>query len=485
MTQTNDLGQSVGDPVPDWTPRPLPPRANIDGTYVRLEPQTVSAHLDDLWEAFSAEPKGADWTHRFIGPFATREELRAWMVAAEHDTAQMFFAYVDKTSGKAVGNGAFMSMAPGAGAIEVGSIMFSRALQRTRAATEAIFLHMQWAFDAGYRRFEWTCDPLNTASMGAAERFGFSYEAWFRQAYVSKGRNRDKAVFSILDNEWPAVRDAFQTWLTEDNFAPDGTQSQSLRALTAPLVKARTTPADRGLRNHLDQPVDHEVPDWTAPPHPTRQSMLGQYCRLEPLVLEHAPALFAAHRHDAEGRNWTYLPEEPFTAEAAFAAWVAKAAISPDPLHYTVITRAGPVGTASLMRTAPAAGSIEVGYITFSPLLQRTQASTEAMYLMMKWAFDAGYRRYEWKCNALNMPSRRAAQRLGFSYEGVFRQALVTKGQNRDSAWFGVIDSEWPALHAAFETWLDPANFDENAQQKQSLATLTRPILVAEDPALS
>lgn len=479
MTHTNALGQPIGAPVPGWTACPRPPRAVLEGRYVRLEPQTATAHLEDLWTAFSAEPTGADWTHRFIGPFDSRESLRDWMLAAEHDPAQMFFAYVDKATGKALGNGAFMSMDPGAGVIEAGSIMFSRALQRTRGATEAMFLHLQWAFEAGYRRFEWTCDPLNAASMGAAERFGFHYEALFRQAYVCKGRNRDKAIFSILDTEWPAVRQAFASWLSDDNFDVDGRQKVSLRALTGPLGGARGTPVDRGLRNTLGQPVDNEVPDWTPPLRPTRETLRGQYCRLEPLVLEHAPALHAAHQADREGANWTYLPAEPYPTEAAYAAWVRDAAISPDPLHYTIVTEKGPVGTASLMRIAPAAGSIEVGYITYSPLLQRTRASTEAMYLMMKWSFDAGYRRYEWKCNALNIPSRRAAQRLGFSFEGVFRQAAIVKGANRDTAWYGAIDSEWPSIKAAMETWLDPRNFDANGQQIESLSDLTRPILIA------
>jgi RimJ/RimL family protein N-acetyltransferase len=130
------------------------------------------------------------------------------------------------------------------------------------------------------------------------------------------------------------------------------------------------------------------------------------------------------------------------------------------------------------MRITPGSGSIEVGHINFSPLLQRTPGATEAMYLMMKWAFEAGYRRYEWKCDALNAPSRRAALRLGLSYEGVFRQATTYRGRNRDTAWYAAIDSEWPALSAAFETWLDPANFDPDGGQRRSLSALTRPILV-------
>ena len=138
-----------------------------------------------------------------------------------------------------------------------------------------------------------------------------------------------------------------------------------------------------------------------------------------------------------------------------------------------------PVGVASYLRIDPGAGSIEVGHIHYSPLLQRTVAATEAMYLMMKRAFELGYRRYEWKCNALNAPSRAAAMRLGFSYEGIFRQARVDKGRNRDTAWYAMIDKEWPALDAAFRRWLDPSNFDERGRQRVALGTLTAPILVS------
>ncbi|MEM9061551.1 MAG: GNAT family protein [Pseudomonadota bacterium] len=480
MTHMTPLGDPIGAPVEDWTPCPRPPRDVMEGRLVRLEPISAARHTDDLFEAFSADTEGANWTHRMNGPFATRGSLHAWLSEIEGMEDMVYFAYVDRVSGKALGNGAYMSIAPGAGSIEVGSIMFALAMQRTALATEAMYLKMAWAFDAGYRRYEWTCDPLNAASMGAAERFGFSFEALFRQAYVTKGRNRDKAIFSIIDKDWPAVRSAFETWLDASNFDANSKQKQALRELTAPSVGARTTPLDRGLRNALGQPVDVEVPNWSPRAVPGDIALEGQYCRLERLSIEHATALHAAHLQDTDGRNWTYLPDGPFEDQDSYTAWVETAAKSPDPLHFTIITDHGPVGTASLMRIAPEAGSIEVGYITFSPLLQRTRAATEAMFLMMKWSFEAGYRRYEWKCNALNAPSRRAAMRFGFSYEGVFRQALVTKGGNRDTAWYGCIDSEWPALKQAFETWLAPANFDADGRQITSLRDLTRPILVAE-----
>lgn len=231
--------------------------------------------------------------------------------------------------------------------------------------------------------------------------------------------------------------------------------------------------------NSLGQPVGAAVEDWTPPPAPTRMSMQGRYCRVEPLTLDHAPSLFEALSEDREGRIWTYMPHGPFDTEAAYRAWVWGAAQTPDPLHYAILVDGRPLGTASYLRIAPAAGSIEVGWITYSPALQRTRAATDAMYLMMRWAFETGYRRYEWKCNALNGASRRAALRLGLSYEGVFRQAVVVKGRNRDSAWYAAIDSEWPAIRQAMQTWLDPANFGEDGTQRQSLSALTRPVLVA------
>ena len=190
----------------------------------------------------------------------------------------------------------------------------------------------------------------------------------------------------------------------------------------------------------------------------------------------------------ADGRNWTYLAQDPFERYDDFEAWVARSAESADPQFYAVLSApstdssaasSAAVGVASYLRITPAAGTIEVGHIHFSPRLQHTPAATEAMYLMMRRAFELGYRRYEWKCDALNAPSRRAAQRLGFSYEGEFRQALVTKGRNRDTAWYACIDREWPALSAAFETWLDPDNFDANGRQRQALSALTAPLLVA------
>ncbi|MBZ5560410.1 MAG: GNAT family N-acetyltransferase [Acidobacteriia bacterium] len=233
--------------------------------------------------------------------------------------------------------------------------------------------------------------------------------------------------------------------------------------------------------NAIGQAIGVTVPNWTAPPWPPTDPMAGRFCRLELLNAgQHAADLFAANRLDADNRNWTYLPYGPFDTPAEYTAWVESVANRRDPQFWAIVDLASgkPVGVASYLRINPTDGSIEVGSINYSPLLQRKPAGTEAMYLMMQRAFELGYRRYEWKCNALNAPSRAAAQRLGLSYEGIFRQCLVVKGHNRDTAWYAAIDSEWPALDRAFTQWLDPSNFDQEGRQRVALGRLTSPILV-------
>lgn len=234
-----------------------------------------------------------------------------------------------------------------------------------------------------------------------------------------------------------------------------------------------------------DDRLGTRVEGWVPPPRPAWNRMEGRYVVLERLdPARHAADLHAANRES--DAIWDYMPYGPFADECAYRAWAEDMAGRPDPWFVALIDRATgrAGGVASFLRIEPAAGSIEVGHIALAPRIQRTRAATEAMYLMMAWAFGAGYRRYEWKCNALNLGSRRAAERYGLSFEGIFRQATVVKGRNRDTAWFAAIDREWPALKAAFDSWLDPANFDARGQQRQSLAALTRPILVTSDPAL-
>ena len=208
--------------------------------------------------------------------------------------------------------------------------------------------------------------------------------------------------------------------------------------------------------------------------------MAGRYCSVEPIDPErHARALHEANMRDPTGRAFTYLSAGPFASYDAYLAWITAICLGRDPLFHAIVDSAtgNAVGVASYMRIDAANGAIEVGHINYSPPLQRTRAATEAMYLMMQRVFELGYRRYEWKCDSLNAASRAAAQRLGFSYEGVFRQAVVYKGRNRDTAWYAMIDSEWPALREAYRQWLDPANFDAQGRQRLRLSDLTAPVL--------
>ena len=224
------------------------------------------------------------------------------------------------------------------------------------------------------------------------------------------------------------------------------------------------------------QPLGKALAHWLAPNLPVLAGMQGRYCLLVPLnPIAHAADLFAANLEDAEGKMWTYLPYGPFFSLADYTRWLNQACMGKDPLFYAIVdnTSRKAIGLASYLRIDAANGVIEVGHLAYSPQLQRTTAATEAMYLMMAHAFGLGYRRYEWKCNALNAPSCIAATRLGFKFEGIFRQAAVVKGHNRDTAWYSIIDTEWPALKQAFETWLDPVNADVAGRQLVSLSSLT------------
>jgi RimJ/RimL family protein N-acetyltransferase len=230
--------------------------------------------------------------------------------------------------------------------------------------------------------------------------------------------------------------------------------------------------------NHLGQPIGPALPNWESRPPPPRTAMVGRHVRVEPLDLEkHASDLYAAYAEDRENRMWTYLPFGPYPRLEDYLERVRTAYLGNDPLVHAIIDLPSgkPLGQASYMNIDPSAGCIEVGGIAYAPALRRTRAATEAMYLMMRRVFDElGYRRYAWQCNALNAPSRAAALRLGFTLEGIFRQAGVPKGRNRDTAWFSLLDHEWPARKEAFERWLDPANFDGDGRQRFTLSTLVR-----------
>jgi RimJ/RimL family protein N-acetyltransferase len=213
--------------------------------------------------------------------------------------------------------------------------------------------------------------------------------------------------------------------------------------------------------------------DTTPAQKPGAVVLEGRYGRIEKLdAARDGAALWEA----VKGNNtlWPYMAYGPFADESAFLDWLVERPKLADPYSYAILDRDGrAVGIATLMEIRPSMRVIEVGNIVYTPRLQRTPLGTEAQYLLARYVFETlGYRRYEWKCNALNAPSRRAAERYGFTFEGVFRQHFIVKGRNRDTAWYSILDSEWPARKTAFERWLAPSNFDKDGRQKQSLAAL-------------
>jgi RimJ/RimL family protein N-acetyltransferase len=217
----------------------------------------------------------------------------------------------------------------------------------------------------------------------------------------------------------------------------------------------------------------HTLKDWTARPWPKRQIMEGRLVRLEPLdPARHGDTLYAVSTVADAGDRYRWLGDYPPQDREAFAGWMDKAASGDDPLCFVVVDRSSGriVGRQNLMRIDAANGVAEIGNIYWGPELARTAAATEALYLFASHVFDdLGYRRFEWKCNDRNEPSKRAAIRFGFSYEGTFRQHMVVKGENRDTAWYAMIDRDWPAIAAAMRQWLDPANFDRDGRQKRRL----------------
>lgn len=233
--------------------------------------------------------------------------------------------------------------------------------------------------------------------------------------------------------------------------------------------------------NELGQPIGFAVPDWQPPPFPPHVELKGRHCRIEPLLAaRHARDLWEAQAEDTTGATWTYLFNGPFADFPAFETWMRGLEPSRDPQFYAIVVDGRAVGMASYLRIDPKHGVIEIGHIYYSPRLARTRAATEAMYLFMANAFALGYRRYEWKCDSCNLPSRAAATRYGFTYEGKFRQAIVYKDRNRDTCWFSIIDADWHAgLKDAYLLWLDPANFDERGVQRQRFSALTAPFVHA------
>lgn len=229
--------------------------------------------------------------------------------------------------------------------------------------------------------------------------------------------------------------------------------------------------SDAAIESRL--PLGAEV-DWTPVGQPDRSSLAGRYVLLRPVdaAADAQPLFSASHPPLGDPSIWTYLPDGPYDSVDHLREMLRWAESSEDPLYFTIVplTDRTPAGWASYLRITPQVGVLEIGHIWFAPALQRTRAATEAIYLLARRAFDElGYRRVEWKCNALNAASRRAAERFGFAFEGVFRKHQVVKGRNRDTAWYAMTDDEWPLIRAAYEAWLAPGNFDQAGRQKTVL----------------
>jgi RimJ/RimL family protein N-acetyltransferase len=225
------------------------------------------------------------------------------------------------------------------------------------------------------------------------------------------------------------------------------------------------------------EPIGPPVDPLPSGRSPERRAVAGAEVRLEPVaVAAHASSLYArSHARPEDAALWTYLPYGPFADQGAFERWLAGRAGSEDPLFFALVEHASgrASGMASYLNIVPTMGCIEIGHIWFAPPLQRTRAATEAIYMMCRHLFDdLGYRRLEWKCNALNEASIRAARRFGFTYEGTFRQHMIVKGRNRDTAWYALLDHEWPRVRAGMERWLAPDNFDGDGRQRTSLGSL-------------
>jgi RimJ/RimL family protein N-acetyltransferase len=458
-----ETGQPIGLPV-DPAPAPRPGPVTLQGRYGRIE-KLRPEHAADLWTVFSGHDEA--WTYISTnGPFATFDEFAPFISMRSAADDPYAYAIVD-TAGHAVGYFTLMRIVPQMRVIEVGHVLYSPALKRTPLGTEAQYLLARYVFETlSYRRYEWKCNSFNAPSRRAALRYGFKYEGTFRNYVIAKGRNRDDAWFSMLDCEWSARKASFERWLAPENFDNDGRQKISLAAFNGSESEVtQITQTGRPVGN----PVD------TTParrPEPvTLKGRFGTVVRLDPA--RDAKALWAAL--GAHQRVWTYISSAgPFAAETAFTAWLVDRKTRNDPYFFTVLDHSGTaLGLQALMAIRPEERVVEIGSIVYSPALQRTPLATETQYLLARYAFETlGYRRYEWKCNSLNAASRRAALRYGFSFEAIFRQHMITKGHTRDTAWYSIIDSEWPERKASFERWLAPDNFDDEGRQKISLAAL-------------
>lgn len=304
-----------------------------------------------------------------------------------------------------------------------------------------------------------------------------------------KGHNRNNLWYSIVKDDWPELNETYTKWLESGSKEKLGDLTKEIRGILAfkseykPRKMAQKTTffSDEDASIHealfhsvpdyqhrllalkdpvgdevLGKPVGELVESWKIPPFPSSDPIVGESCRVERLSMKHCRDLFEAYQHDKNGSNWTYLTYGPFTEYPDYEKFLSEIIAKPDPFFHAVIDQRTnkAVGVATFMEINPVNGSIEIGHINFSPLMQRTIMSSEAIIMMAKKAFEWGYRRLEWKCHSLNARSVSAAKRYGFNYEGVFRSVQVMKGNNRDTAWFSITLDEWPGIQETYDNWL-------------------------------
>ncbi|KAG6608751.1 Gcn5-related n-acetyltransferase [Phytophthora cinnamomi] len=294
---------------------------------------------------------------------------------------------------------------------------------------------------------------------------------------IYKDRGCDELWFLIIDGKSP-----LETRISISRKVSSVGWSRVTSIRSTPMPELQANPKGNSPAvNEFDQPVGFAMQDWTPPPFPPHSTLVGRYCQLEPLsAARHARDFWDAQSDDPKGANWTYMLNGPFSSFKEFEEYCLGTEKSREPQIYAIVVDEHAVGMIAYMRIDPSHGVMEVGRIYYTSRLQRTCAAAEAMYLLAANAFRLGYRRYEWKCDSCNLPSRSAATRFGFTYEGLFRQAVVYKGRNRDTTWFSIIDGDWNGgLKQAYERWLEPSNFDESGQQKLKLSELTAPFVHA------
>lgn len=460
---------------------------------VQLVSLDVDVHIPDLFVNTHApmierEKSHSHWLYLPYGPFDSAEDMRHVYAALMAQQTATFFAVL--LHGKPVGVVSYLDLSESNRAVEIGHIWCAPLHHGSGVNTAACWALMQRAFDAGYRRVAWRTHNLNARSKHAATRLGFTQEGLFQQAAMPKGRNRDTAWFSIGEEEWKGVGPTIRGYLESNGEAGSRPPLASMtrkHVLTAGLdaVEFPTSLAVEEETGEVVDPQDAKMPigvrveDATSRKVPEREVLQGVHFRLEPLEpARHLPPLYdevdgnEAMSREKIDAHWAYMGYGPFDSAQDMVACFEELGKGNDPIFFAVVSQATsqPVGVLSLMRIFPASASLEIGHVWYAPSAQRTGANTEANLLLLALSFEKyGYRRVEWKCYSLNRRSRAAALRLGFKMDGLFRKHRLVRGRSRDTAWFSMLDSEWPRVKAVLQEYVAM-----DGETKPSLSSMMR-----------